>query len=127
PLTATHARSNQRALPLGAHRYAFAQAPPMSIARSLSVRRSVSRKGLVACSKLTTALARVQSVPHRQRSNPHASNMRASGSQISGYGYGLCESVQAPLTLMTAFDRFASSSTLGRSAHGFGAAGGVRG
>src|SRR5262245_65532971 len=30
--------------------------------------------------------ARVQSVPHRQRSNPQASNRRASGSQMSGKG-----------------------------------------
>src|SRR5688500_1248271 len=99
----------------------------MSIARPLSLTRSVPRKGLVAFPYMTTALARVQSVRHRQRSKPHASNMRASGSQISGYGYGLCDSVQAPLTLITAFGRFASSSTFGRSAHASGGAGGVRG
>ena len=34
---------------------------------------------------------------------------------------------QAPLTLITAFLRFARSSTFGRSAHGCGEAGGVRG
>ena len=51
--------------------------------------------------------------------------MRASGSQISGYGYGSCDSVQAPLTLITAFGRFASASTFGRSAHASGGAGGV--
>src|SRR6266850_1394100 len=62
-----------------------------------------------------TANARVQSVPHRQRLKPHASNTRASGSQMSGKGYGSRESVQAPLTLITAFGRLASSSTFGRS------------
>ena len=39
---------------------------------------------------------RVQSVPHKQRSNPQASNMRASGSQMSANGYGSFDSVQAP-------------------------------
>src|SRR5690606_12363711 len=81
-------RAQRAARPVGDQRYAFAQAPPMSMARSLSLRRLVSRNGRVACSKLTTAFARVQSVPQRQRSNPHASKTRASGSQISGYGYG---------------------------------------
>src|SRR6266705_578732 len=45
------------------------------------------------------ANARVQSVPHRQRSKPQASNTRASGSQMSEKGYGSFDSVQAPLTL----------------------------
>ena len=39
----------------------------------------------------------------------------------------LCDSVQAPLTLITAFLRLASSSTFGSSAHGCGGAGGTRG
>jgi len=69
---------------------------------------------------------RVQSVPHRQRSKPQASNTRASGSQMSGKGYGSRDSVQAPLTLITAFGRLASSSTFGRSAQGCGGAGGAR-
>src|SRR5262249_104210 len=56
-----------------------------------------------------------------------ASNTRASGSQMSANGYGSRDSVQAPLTLMTAFLRLARSSTLGSSAHGCGGAGGVRG
>src|SRR6516162_5230282 len=73
------------------------------------------------------AYARVQSVPHRQRSKPQASNTRASGSQISGNGNGSRDSVQAPLTLITAFLRLARSSTFGRSAQGCGGAGGVRG
>ena len=34
----------------GDQRYTLAQAPPISIARSLAFRRSVSRKGLTACS-----------------------------------------------------------------------------
>ena len=46
---------------------------------------------------------------------------------MSGNGYGLRDSVQAPLTLITAFGRFASSSTFGRSAQGCGGAGGTRG
>src|SRR5580700_6917938 len=76
---------------------------------------------------MTTAKARVQSVPHRQRSKPQASNTRASGSQMSGKGYGCRDSVQAPLTLITAFGRLASSSTLGSSVQGCGGAGGTRG
>src|SRR2546425_10965187 len=74
-----------------------------------------------------TAKARVQSVPHRQRSKPQASNTRARGSQMSGKGYGSRDSVQAPLTLITAFRRLARSSTFGRSAHGCGGGGGGRG
>src|SRR5262249_15763767 len=70
---------------------------------------------------------RVQSVPHRQRSKPQASNTRASGSQMSGKGYGAFDSVQAPLTLITTFGRLARSSTFGRSAQGCGGAGGTRG
>src|SRR5216684_1305190 len=46
---------------------------------------------------------------------------------MSGKGYGARDSVQAPLTLITAFGRLARSSTFGRSAHGCGGAGGVRG
>ena len=46
---------------------------------------------------------------------------------MSGNGYGFCDSVQAPLTLITAFSRSASSSTFGRSTHGCCGAGGVRG
>src|SRR6516165_1166095 len=46
---------------------------------------------------------------------------------MSGKGYGSRDSVQAPLTLITAFGRLASSSTFGRSAQGCGGAGGVRG
>src|SRR5271155_1222562 len=53
--------------------------------------------------------------------------MRARGSQMSGKGYGSRDSVQAPLTLITAFGRLASSSTFGRSAQGCGGAGGTRG
>src|SRR5690349_16015790 len=44
--------------------------------------------------------------------------MRASGSQMSGNGYGSFDSVQAPVILITAFLRLASSTTLGRSAQG---------
>ena len=73
---------------------------------------------------MTTGKARVQSVPHRQRSKPQASNMRPSGSQIFGNGYGSFDSVQAPVILITAFLRLASSRTLGRSAQGCGGAGG---
>ena len=76
---------------------------------------------------IDTANARVQSVPHRQRSKPQASNTRAKGSQMSLKGYGCRDSVQAPLTLITAFGRFARASTFGRSAHGSGGAGGTRG
>ena len=39
--------------------------------------------------------SRVQSVPHKQRSKPQASNTRATGSQMSGNGYGSRDSVQA--------------------------------
>ena len=99
--------------------------PPISIARSLSEILWVCRKASTAGAYCTTAWARVQSVPHRQRSKPHASNTRASGSQISLNGNGSCDSVQAPLTLTTAFLRFASASNLGNSAHGCGGAGGV--
>src|SRR5438876_39042 len=42
---------------------------------------------------------------------------------MSGKGYGFCDNVQAPLTLITAFLRRASSSTFGRSAQGCGGAG----
>ena len=45
---------------------------------------------------------------------------------MSGKGYGSRDSVQAPLTLTTAFGRLASSSTFGRSAQGCGGAGGVQ-
>src|SRR5580704_448491 len=78
------------------------------MARSVSLRRLVLRNGSTACAYWTTANARVQSVPHRQRSKPQASNTRASGSQMSGKGYGSRDSVQAPLTLITAFGRLAS-------------------
>lgn len=47
---------------------------------------------------------------------PQASNTRASGSQMSADGYGSRDSVQAPLILITAFGRLATSSTFGRSA-----------
>jgi len=40
---------------------------------------------------------------------------------MSEKGYGSRDSVQAPLTLITAFGRRASSSTFGRSAQGCGA------
>jgi len=46
---------------------------------------------------------------------------------MSGNGYGFCDSVQAPLTLITAFLRLARSKTFGRSANGSFGAGGVRG
>ncbi len=46
---------------------------------------------------------------------------------MSGKGYGSRDNVQAPLTLITAFGRLASSSTFGRSAQGCGGAGGTRG
>jgi len=46
---------------------------------------------------------------------------------MSGNGYASRDSVQAPLTLISAFLRLAKSSTFGRSAHGCGGAGGVRG
>jgi hypothetical protein len=54
------------------------RAGPAHEHRALAVAQAQAagfQKGLVACSKLTTALARVQSVPQRQRSKPHASNM----------------------------------------------------
>ena len=46
---------------------------------------------------------------------------------MSGNGYGSRDSVQAPVTLMTAFLRLASSYTFGRSAQGCGGAGGTFG
>ena len=46
---------------------------------------------------------------------------------MSGKGYDSRDSGQAPLTLITAFGRFASSSTFGKSAQGCGGVGGVRG
>src|SRR6266851_4782884 len=46
---------------------------------------------------------------------------------MSWKGYGCRDSVQAPLTLITAFGRLASSSTFGRSAQGCAGAGGTRG
>src|SRR2546423_13273178 len=53
--------------------------------------------------------------------------MRFSGSQMSGYGNGWCDSVQAPLILITAFLRLARSTTFGRSAQASGGAGGTCG
>src|ERR1700751_4389215 len=53
--------------------------------------------------------------------------MRKSGSQMSGNGYGSFDSVQAPVILITAFLRLASSTTFGRSAQGCGGAGGTLG
>src|SRR5215475_7119575 len=53
--------------------------------------------------------------------------MRASGSQMSGNGYGCFDRVQAPVILITAFLRLASSTTFGRSAQAFGGAGGTLG
>src|SRR5580704_19080311 len=97
------------------------------MARSVSLRRLVLRNGSTACAYWTTANARVQSVPHRQRSKPQASNTRASGLQMSGKGYGSLDNVQAPLTLITAFGRLARSKTLGRSAQNRDGARGVRG
>src|SRR5215831_16433037 len=58
----------------------------MSMALSLSDRRSVTRNVSTPSRYDTTLTARVQSVPHRQRCRPKASKMRASGSQMSGKG-----------------------------------------
>src|SRR5258708_12217699 len=57
-----------------------------------------------------------------------ARRTRASaGPRYPGNGNGSWDSVQAPLTLITAFLRLARSSTFGRSAQGCGGAGGGRG
>ena len=48
-------------------------------------------------------IVRVQSVPHMQRSSPNASMTRSTGSQISSYGNGWCDIVQAPLIFTLTF------------------------
>jgi len=105
----------------------LAQAPPISMALSGFAQAVGSAEGLDG----------LRVVDDRERARPvrtpqtaietQASNRRASGSQMSGYGYGFWDSVQAPLTLITAFGRRASSSTFGRSVQGCGGAGGTRG
>ena len=68
---------------------------------ALAVRQMIGqRNAWTPCSYAgNKAMARVQSVPQRQRLKPNASKMRASGSHISLYGNGSCDSVQAPLIL----------------------------
>jgi hypothetical protein len=75
----------------------------MSYARSAAVKRSVWIKGSAACSQLRTARAHARQVPHKQRSRPQASN---TGKRVpnSGIGYGSWDGVQAPLTLINAFE-----------------------
>src|ERR1700733_5771235 len=60
--------------------------PPINFALSLEEIRLVARKASVPCLCVRNLTARVQSVPHRQRSMPKASIMRQTGSQMSLLG-----------------------------------------
>src|ERR1700757_3749208 len=72
-------------------------------------------------------IVRVQSVPHMQRSSPNASMTRSTGSQISSYGNGWCDIVQAPLIFTLTFSYWANASSLGRSAQTSAGTGGRAG
>src|SRR5215831_15647202 len=72
-------------------------------------------------------IVRVQSVPHMQRSSPNASMTRSTGSQISSYGNGWCDLVQAPLTFTLTLSYRAKASSLGRSAQTSAGTGGRAG
>ena len=61
-----------------------------------------------------------------QRARLKASKIRPSGSQISLYGNGWCDRVQAPLILIAMLGCAAKASTFGNSAKGCGGAGGSR-
>jgi hypothetical protein len=78
------------------------------------------------CDGLSNSVALVQSVPHMQRSRPNASMSLMTGSQMSLYGNGSWDRVQAPLILILIFDWLARASTFGRSAHGSAGGGGAR-
>jgi hypothetical protein len=49
------------------------------------------------------------------------------GSQMSLYGNGSCDNVQAPLILILMFGWLAKASTFGRSIHGSAGGGGWKG
>src|SRR3712207_8252143 len=51
--------------------------------------------------------------------SPKASRMRPRGSQMSRYGKGSCDRVQAPVILIAMLGRAAKASTFGRSAKGW--------
>ena len=72
-------------------------------------------------------IVRVQSVPHMQRSSPNASMTRSTGSQISSYGNGWCDIVQAPLIFTLTFSYRAKARSFGRSAQTSAGTGGRAG
>src|SRR3977135_1848118 len=67
------------------------------------------------CYGLCITVALVQSLPHMQRSRPNASMSLMTGSQMSLYGNGSWDRVQAPLILILIFGWLARASTFGRS------------
>ena len=96
----------------------------MRAERSASESSPVTRKASTPCLYVRRPTVRVQSVPHMHRSMPKASNRRRSGSQMSGYGNGWCESVQAAEILMATWSSSASEATRGTSAKGSSGMGG---
>ena len=88
------------------------------------VRDTESLDALLVVNSLT---ARVQSVPHKHRSKPKASNTLPRDSQMSGYGNGSWDRVQAPEFLMATLSNSARETTLAKSAKGSGGAGGTKG
>ena len=69
----------------------------MSMALSLSDRRSVTRNASTPSRYDTTLTARVQSVPHRQRSQAEGVEDARQWIPDVGKGKGACDRVQAPL------------------------------
>ena len=67
--------------------------------RDTSSRRSASPGYTYTMLEVAAALG----VPHMQRSSPNASMTRSTGSQISSYGNGWCDIVQAPLIFTLTF------------------------
>ena len=87
----------------------------------------MARNGSTPSLYVSNSVARVQSVPHMQRSRPNASMIFKTGSQMSLYGNGSCDNVQAPLILILMFGWLAKASTFGRSIHGSAGGGGWKG
>ena len=95
---------------------------PLGVAESVSLQEGLDGLLVVHDRKRARPVR-----PPQAALEPQASNKRVSGSQMSGNGYGSFDKVQAPVILITAFLRLASSTTFGRSAQGCGGAGGTLG
>jgi hypothetical protein len=96
------------------------QRRPITVAQAVCLQKGLDTLLVVDDSKC----ARPVGAPQAALDSPGVEHARE-GSQMSGNGYGSLDSVQAPVTLITAFLRFARSNTFGSSAQGCGGAGGT--